>query len=199
MDIQQEWDNLNAEMNSTVKEDKTDYSIIQKESTGLYETLIKHLKYKLRYVIGFGILVLIPVFFTDGALRIVLIISSLVYILGALDLWAKIKRLPAQTDYSTLTRQMIAQRIFLVNKILQLENKGAYILMPFAPFAGFLIFKLKINNDISTVFSNNNWFYLVPLFIVIGLLGAHMGSKMNIIAFGKHLDQLNDISRDLEG
>jgi hypothetical protein len=198
MDIQQEWDQLSAALNKTEDNEQAQPQIIQKESSGLYETLRKHLKYKLRYPFAFAILALIPGLLTEGSLRNVFIGISICYVVATFSMWFKLKKLPAQIDYAMISKAVLVQRVYLIKGILRGEKQWSYIFLPIAPLAGFLISKLIRVNDLGLVLSQINWFYAVPIGLALAWLGFYLANRMNNYAFGQYLDKLEQNIREMD-
>ncbi|TDO23937.1 hypothetical protein [Pedobacter duraquae] len=194
MDIQEEWDSLNAEFEHNSIADQI---MLKKRSTGVYETTLKHLKYKLYWVFGLCLLPLSLALLNSGSLQVLLLGAFAAFLFAAVAMAMKLKSLPAQLNYSKVTSSLLKERIRLINEILRFERYWGYIFIPIAAPIGIIASRLVKRNDFSLVFNSDNWFYLVPVCVFLAVAGIFLGAKMNRFAFGTYLDKLREYAEQL--
>jgi hypothetical protein len=192
MDLQQEWQNMNAELESKDKQQHNWSVQLDAESHNLMQSLLFKLKWKLRWIRIINVPILIAALLTKGDLQIVLIMLFLSYeiagVLGRYD-FNKIK---TGVDYSLTTKQVLVENYKAINRILTGEKIWGYLFLPLSGPIGLLIYKLTVDNNLKNVINSPNFVLLLCSLTLIGFPVMLLAQKMNNSLFSQHIKDLKE-------
>lgn len=200
MDLLQEWNDMNGELADKSQLLSADITSVQKSSKSVYLNLLKNLNAKMIWIRVLSIPMLLGAFFTIGLLQYLLVGMFISYELGRMFMIRQIKKLPNYIDYSTVTKDMIAFQIKLINKALKIERIWAWFFGPFAGPLGYmavLAFKYKTVDQI--IMNNPNLLYVLLGLALLVFPINYLGNMMNKYAFAKDVERLSANLKELEG
>lgn len=192
MDLQQEWQNMNAELETKDKQQQNWSIQLDAESHSLMQALLFKLKWKLRWIRIINLPILIAALVTTGDLQIVLIMLFLSYeVAGAVGRY-DFNKIKTGVDYSLTTKQVLIQNYKAITRILSGEKIWGYLFLPLSGPIGLLIYKLTVDNNIKNVMNSPNFVLLLCSLTLIGLPAMFLAQKMNNSLFTKHLKDLQE-------
>lgn len=200
MDLLQEWNEMNGELADKNQLLSIDITSIQKSSKSVYLNLLKNLNAKMIWIRVLSIPMLLGAFFTTGLLQYLLLGMFISYELGRLFMIQQVKKLPNYIDYSTVTKDMIAFQLKLINRALRIEKIWACLSGPFAGPLGYmalLAFKYQTLDQI-IVNQPNLPYVLLGLALLVFPI-TYLGNMMNKYAFAKDVEKLSANLKELEG
>ena len=143
---------------------------------------------------------LLAAFFTTRLLQYLLVGMFISYELGRMFMIQQVNKLPNYIDYSTVTKDMIAFQLKLINRVLKMERIWAYLSGPFAGplgYMAFLAFKYKTLDQI--MISHPNLLYVLLGLALLVFPINYLGSMMNKYVFAKDVERLSANLKELEG
>lgn len=194
MDLQQEWQNLNAEM---IDKDLTQTASIQLDakSHSLMQDLMFKLKWKLRWIRILDLPILAGALFFRGDFQILLLAIFITYevflAFGAME-FNKIK---TGVDYSSSTKQVLEANLKAVRRILRLENIFGHIFIPLSGPTGLLAYLLYKYQSFEQVLQRPNFLLQMGIMVLIGIPLIYIGRKMNNSIFSA---PIKDLSKKIE-
>ncbi len=200
MDLLQEWNNMNGELADKNQSHSIEIKSIQKSSKSVYLNLLKNLNAKMTWIRVLSIAMLLGAFFTTGLLQYLLVGMFISYELGRMFMTRQMNKLPNYIDYSTVTKDMIAYQLKLINRVLKMEKIWAYLFGPFAGPLGYmavLAFKYKTLDQI--IMNNPNLLYVLLGLALLVFPITYLGNMMNRYAFAKDVERLSANLKELEG
>ena len=192
MDLQQEWQNMNAEIEAKDKEHNNWAIQLDAESHSLMQSVLFKLKWKLRWIRIIDIPILIAALFTKGDLQITLIIMFLAYeIAGALGRY-DYNKIKTGVDYTSTTKQVLEVNYKTIKKMLNGEKIWGYLFLPLSGPAGLIVYKLTINNNFKNLIDSPHFILLLCSLALIGFPFMFLAQKMNTNLFSKHVKDLKE-------
>lgn len=190
MNLEQEWQNLSAELNN--KAEKIDVSkiMIDEESHTLLQDLLFKLKWKLRWIRIIDIPILIAVFFVKGDLKFLLIALFISYEIFRALCMIKFRKIKTGIDYNANTKDVLINNFKAIKEILRGEAVYGYIFLPLAGPTGLLAYKLFVHQSFEKVINLPNIWYQLFAMALIGIPFIFIAKKMNDSIFTKPLSQL---------
>lgn len=189
MDLQQEWQNISAEI---IVKDSNAHTTLQldAQSNSLMQSLLFKLKWKLRWIRIIDLPLLATAFFVQGDLQIILVAMFLTYeIFRAFAIHA-FKQIKTGVDYSSNTKKLLQDNIKAVKQILRIENIYGYVFLPLAGPSGLLACRLYVHQSFENVWHLPNFFLQMGLLVFIGIPLIFIAKKMNGSLFNQHLKDL---------
>lgn len=197
MNLDQEWQNLSAELNT--KSEKLDVTkiSIDKESNTLLQNLLFKLKWKLRWIRIIDIPLLVMAFIVKGDLKYLLIFVFITYETFRAFGMIKFRKIKTGIDYNANTKEVLINNYSAIKEILRGETIYGYIFLPLAGPTGLLAYKLFVNQSFEKVISLPSIFYQLAAVALIGIPFIFMAKKMNDSIFKKPLNDLKNKIREL--
>lgn len=192
MDLQQEWQNMNAEIASKYKEQNNWAIQLDAESHNLMQSLIFKLKWKLRWIRIIDIPILIAALLTKGDLQITLVLMFLTYEIAGFFGRRDFNQIKTGVDYNSNTKQVLEKNFEIISKILKGEKIWGYIFLPLSGPAGLIIYRLTIDNNFSNLINSSNFVLLLCLLTLVSLPFIFIAQKMNNGLFAKHIEDLQE-------
>lgn len=197
MNLQQEWHQLNAELNQQYQDQSWEIQLDEK-SHNLMQSLLFKLKWKLRWIRIIDIPILIAAFLTEGDLRLVLIGIFLVYEIAGFAVRFQFRKIKTAVDYGSNTKKVINDNYLAIRKILGGETLWAYIFIPVAGPIGHIVFRLTKTNDLIQIFQSQKILMHLFVSVLVSIPFIFIGKRMNDSIFKKPLEELNEKLMDLE-
>lgn len=192
MDLQQEWQNMNAEIAVKDKEQHNWQVQLDADSHNLMQELLTKLKWKLRWIRIISIPILIAALFTKGDLQITLISMFLCYELASVLGWSDYNNIKTGVDYNLTTKQVLEENHKVITKILNGEKIWGYIFLPLSGPAGLIVYKLTVDNNFKSLINSSYFILLLCVLALIALPFIFLTQKMNNNLFSKHLTDLEE-------
>lgn len=197
MDLQQEWQNMNTELASEVKEQRTWEIQFVSESQSLMQSVLFKLKWKLRWIRIINVPILIAALFTTGDLQITLISIFLIYEVAGTFGRYDFKKIKASIDYNSNTKHVLEENFSAINRILRGERIWGYVFLPLSGPAGLLVYRLTLDNNLKNIFSSPHFTLLLCSLALIGLPFIFLTHKMNKNLFSNHIKNLQEKIKEL--
>lgn len=197
MDIQKEWQNMSAEMQTTKQSEEVSTFTLDVRSKDILQDLLYKLKWKLRWIRIIDLPLLAVALFSETDLKILLLA---VFILYELFYWMgkkEFNKIKTSVDYTSNTKNILENNLSAISKILHLENIWSYLIAPLAGPIGFLCYKLYVHKSFETVFALPNIYLHLALLIPLGVFVIILGNMMNRNLFKKQLENLNEKIKEL--
>lgn len=188
MDLQQEWQNINAEINAAHHTDVLPVNL--NSSTGLLQSILFKLNWKLRWIRIIDLPVLLGALFTTGDLRITLIIIFCCFDFFRALSWMQYKKVKTSVDYASSTKKVLEDNVKAIQNFLKIENIWGYLFLPLSAPAGFLVYKLFVSDNFTAVVNQPYFFYKLVFCALLGIPGILMANKANRSLFSAHLKDL---------
>lgn len=195
MDLQQEWQNMNAEIITKNKDLKISEITLDTKSKSLMSSLLFKLKWKLRWIRIIDLPVLALAFFLKGDIQILLISFFLSYEIFRVFAVKEFNKIKDSIDYGSTTKEVLENNLKAIKKILRIENIFGYIFLPTSAPFGLLFFKLYRYNSFKNAFNNIEPYQLFLMFL-LGILLIWVGKKMNDSIFK---NPIKDLERKISG
>jgi hypothetical protein len=192
MDLQQEWQSMNAEIASKYKEQNNWDIQLDAESHNLMQSLIFKLKWKLRWIRIIDIPILIAALLTRGDLQITLILMFLTYEIAGFFGRRDFNQIKTGVDYNSNTKQVLQKNFEIISKILKGEKIWGFLFLPLSGPTGLIVYRLTIDNNFSNLINSSNFVLLLCLLTLIGLPFIFIAQKMNNGLFTKHIKDLQE-------
>lgn len=191
IDLQQEWQNMSAEIVS--KQKNEDYSSLQldAQSHGVLQSLLFKLKWKLRWIRIIDIPLLVIAFLVKGDLQIVLLILFATYEIFRMLGINEFNKIKTGVDYNTNTKQLLTANLKAIKSILRIENIYGYIFLPLSGPIGLLVYKLYAYQSFENIVVGTSLFWQIGLLFIVGLLLIYVAKKMNNSLFAQHINDLH--------
>ncbi len=197
MDLQQEWQNMNAEIVAKENEQHNWATQLDAESHSLMQSLLFKLKWKLRWIRIINIPILIAALFTKGDLQISLLLMFLTYeVAGAFGRY-DFNKIKTGVDYNSNTKQVLEQNFNAIHRMLRGERIWGYIFVPLSGPAGLLIYRLTVDNNFKNLVNSSHFVLLLCLLTLIGIPFLFLAQKMNNNLFSKHINELQEKINEL--
>ncbi len=197
MDLQQEWQNMNAEIVAKDKEQSNWAIQLDGESHGLMQSLLFKLKWKLRWIRIIDVPILVAALFTKGDLQITLLLMFLTYEVAGAFGRHDFNKIKTGVDYNSNTKQVLEQNFTSINRILRGERIWAYVFLPLSGPTGLLVYRLTADNSFKNLMNSSNFILLLCSLTLISLPFLFLAQKMNNNLFSKHLKELEEKINEL--
>ncbi|RZJ80814.1 MAG: hypothetical protein EOO47_06385 [Flavobacterium sp.] len=199
MDLEQEWQNMSAEMEVAPQAEVVSKFKLDAQSKDLLQDLLFKLKWKLRWIRIIDLPILVIALFANTDLKILLLC---VFVLYEVFRWLAMKefqKIKTAIDYTSSTKDVLEINFKAITKILTIENIWGYLTAPIAGPIGFLCYKLTVHQSFANVFKLPNIFMHLGLLIPLGILIIFLGNLMNRSIFKNQLQNLetkiNELSK----
>lgn len=161
------------------------------KSAGTLEQLRKKVKAKLGYAVFFTVVIAggIPFAFPLPS-QILLSILLAAYLVGSVLLYQELSILNKGIDMSQDVLHGLTTYRDRIKRVLNYEEVVALSLYPVSASGGFLLGRQLWNRDAEIMMQATDWAVLVIAMIAITIAGHWLARWMNRVAFGKHLDEL---------
>ena len=190
IDLQQEWQNMSAEIVSKQQNDSSTSIQLDAQSHGLLQSLLFKLKWKLRWIRIIDIPLLIIAFLVKGDLQIVLLVLFATYEIFRMLAVNQFNKIKTGVDYNANTKQLLTTNLKAIKSILRIENIYGYIFLPLSGPIGLLVYKLYVYKSFENMVIKANLFWLMGLLFLIGLALIYLTKRMNDYLFKTHLEDL---------
>lgn len=192
MNLDQEWQNLSAELN--IKAEQLDITkiTIDRESHSLLQDLLFKLKWKLRWIRIIDIPLLILAFIVSGDLKFLLIFVFITYEISRALGMIKFRKIKTGIDYNANTKDVLVNNYKAIKEILKGETVYGFIFLPLAGPIGLLAYKLFVHQSFEKVISLPNILYQLLAVALIGIPFIFIARKMNDSIFAKPLNELKN-------
>jgi len=190
MDLQQEWQNMSAEMINSEQSAQVSKFNLDVQSKDLLQDLMFKLKWKLRWVRIIDLPILALALFADRDLKILLLG---IFVLYEASRWFGVKefqKIKTVVDYTSSTKELLESNLTAINRILSIENIWGYITAPLAGPIGFLCYQLSVHKSFANVFELPNIYLHLGLLAPLGILVILFGNLMNRSIFKKQIESL---------
>jgi hypothetical protein len=198
MDLTQEWQNMSTEIIANDKSISSTNFTIDMESNNLIQSIILKLKWKLWWIRIIDIPVLILAFFTQGDLRLVLIVMFLIYELFRFFTVIEFKKIKTGIDYNANTKLVLKDNYEAIKRALKIEDIFSYTFLPIAGPIGAICYNLYKTNSFEIVFSNPKIYLISILFILFCIPAILIAKRINNKLFSAHLMALKNKIQDLD-
>ena len=192
MDLQQEWQNMNAEIVAKDKEQSNWAIQLDGESHSLMQSLLFKLKWKLRWIRIIDVPILVAALFTKGDLQITLILMFITYEVAGAFGRNDFKKIKTGVDFNSNTKQVLVQNYNAINRILRGERIWGYIFLPLSGPTGLLIYRLTMDNNFNNLMNSSRFILLLCALSLVGLPFLFLAQKMNNNLFSKHIKELEE-------
>jgi Ca2+/Na+ antiporter len=202
MDLYKEWKKLDQEKfsNQTIQKTTIMSAIHQESSSAIYQ-LKKSLRHKINWVIFFITGIVIWMLFSLQRPELLLIqgVFLAYYVLAFVTLWLQYRKMGAEPDLSENTLTVMKNNAGFIKKAIDLETRIGLFVFPIAIVGGMLISRHYDGVTLAETFSDARLltFMLVLVIILVPIL-HFAGKKMNNMAFGKHINRLDENIRRME-
>lgn len=190
IDLQQEWQNMSAEIVSTQQNDSSSSIQLDAQSHGLLQSLLFKLKWKLRWIRIIDIPLLIIAFLAKGDLQIVLLVLFATYEIFRMLAVNQFNKIKTGVDYNANTKQLLIANLKAIKSILRIENIYGYIFLPLSGPIGLLVYKLYVHKSFENIAIKPSLFWLMTLLFLFGAAMIYLTKRMNDYLFKAHLEDL---------
>ena len=187
MDLQQEWQNMSTEIGLAKN---LNITAAPTSSTGLLQTLLTKLNWKLRWIRIISLPILVAALFTHGDLKLVLIIAFLCFELGRLLSWRIYKKIKTNIDYTANIKQVLQENVRAIRSFIKIETVWSFVFLPLSAPAGYLVFNLVVHKRFEAAFVQPYFFYKLGACALFGIPGIILTQKANHSLFAAHLKDL---------
>jgi len=197
MNLDQEWQNLNAELNTKAAQLDITRITIDKESHSLLQDLLFKLKWKLRWIRIIDIPLLILAFLVEGDLKYLLVFVFITYEISRALGMIKFRKIKTGIDYNSSTKDVLINNYKAIQQILRGETIYGYIFLPLAGPIGLFAYKLFVHQSFYKVISLPNILYQLVAVALVGIPFIFIARKMNDSIFTKPLNSLKSKIEEL--
>jgi Ca2+/Na+ antiporter len=201
MNLQDTWNEIQSSAFEVKVFEKDSFkAMIHSRSQSQMAQLAKKVNIKIGFIIAFIILFLgIMPFLQEAVLQILLLVLTLAYVIGLVLLWQERKELKREIPMDGKMLESLKAFHQRVRNILRYEELIGLFLYPISMTAGFLLGFSRREREISEVFAETHIWMTLVIFLVVATPFFHwLARRMNKIAFGKYLDQLEANIHELE-
>ena len=202
MDLFKTWEKINQEKfsNQTIKKEEI-IKAISKESSLTINELKKRLKYKIYWIVFFIVLFIGWFIFSLPYPTVLPLIATVLflYIIGFFLLFRQYKKMDTQINPSMNILETMKKNKSLMETALKHENYFGLLGFPFAVICGLILRDLYEGQTILEVLSSTKSLARILIFMVIFVPAMKiLGDKMNNIAYGKYLKNLDGHIQKME-
>lgn len=182
MNLQQEWQNMSAEINTKNNDLHEISNLESNRPQELLNDVYFKLKWKLRWLRIIDLPILAAALVFRGDLQLVLIAIFLTYEITRYFMVVQLDKIKGVVDYSLNTKQVLEENLAALTSILKIENIFGYIFIPISVPLGSLIYKLYRFESFENAFNQFSLSHLIP-FILISVGLIFLAKKMNNLIF----------------
>jgi hypothetical protein len=190
MDLQQEWQQMSAEILKAKQNELVSKFTLDNQSKSLLQDLAFKLKWKLRWIRIIDLPILALALFAERDLKMVLIGVFVLYEVFRLFVVLHFRKIKTSIDYSSSTKQVLEGNLKAITKILAIENLWGYVVAPITAPIGLLCYQLTVHKTFDNVTTQSNFLTQVYILIPIGILIILLGRVMNRSIFKKPVADL---------
>jgi hypothetical protein len=190
MDLQQEWQYLNAELLHKKEAAIIETFRLDHRSHSLLGDILFKLKWKLRWIRIINIPMLIAALFIKNDLQFLLIAVFITYEMCRFFGQREFQKIKTAIDFNSTTKQVLADNLKSIQRILRMENLFGYAFLPISGPIGWLAYKLYLHQDINTVINLPNLSWQLFLCMLVGIPFIFIAQKMNDSIFKEPLSAL---------
>lgn len=202
MDLYKEWEKIQKDQftyNSSSKNEIME--AISKSSSSVVNELKKRLGYKLLWIVFFILLFSGGLIWANDRPQLfpLLLIIIGFYLLGGIVLYRQYLKLKPQIEPQNNALQSMKENQQIIKSTLLYERNAGFIAFPIAILIGVMIPFVYRGDNLLEVFSNPSLLIGLLVFVIILVPAMFwLGNKMNDIAFGDYLRQLESNINDME-
>lgn len=190
MDLQQEWQNMSAEMLTTTQSEEVSKFSLDVQSKDLLQDLLFKLKWKLRWVRIIDLPILAITLFAERDLKILLLGVFVLYEVSRYFGTKEFAKIKTSVDYASSTKEVLQSNLNAITKLLRIEQIWGYVTAPIAGPIGFLCYKLTVHGSFAKVFELPNIYLNLALLMPLGISVIILGNLMNNSIFKKQIGDL---------
>lgn len=190
MDLQQEWQYLNAEFLNKKEAAVIETFRLDDRSHSLIGDILFKLKWKLRWIRIINIPMLIAALFIQNDLQFLLLAMFITYEICRFFGQREFQKIKTSIDFNTTTKQVLADNLRSIKRILRMENIFGYAFLPISGPIGWLAYKLYVHQNIATVISLPNLGWQLLLCMLVSIPFIYIAQKMNDSIFKEPLKEL---------
>lgn len=190
MDLQQEWQNMSAEMLTTTQSEEVSKFSLDAQSKDILQDLLFKLKWKLRWVRIIDLPILAIALFAERDLKILLLGIFALYEVSRYFGVKEFAKIKTSVDYASNTKDVLESNLNAITKLLRVEQIWGYVTAPIAGPIGFLCYKLTVYGSFAKVFDLPNIYLHLGLLMPLGILMIVLGNLMNNSIFKKQIENL---------
>lgn len=190
MDLQQEWQNMNAEL--TLKDTKATIASFNfdAKSHSLIGDILFKLKWKLRWIRIISLPMLIVAFFIKTDLQYLLIAFFLTYELCRILGQRELNKIRTTIDFNATTKQVLADNLSSIKRILKMENVFGYTFLPLSGPIGWMAYQLYAHQNLATVINLPNLIWQLLACMLVSIPFIYIAQKMNNSIFAAPIKEL---------
>lgn len=189
MDLQQEWQYLNAELLNKEAAVIETYRLDIRSHSLIGDILFK-LKWKLRWIRIINIPMLIAALFIKNDLQFLLIAVFITYEMCRFFGLREFQKIKTAIDFNSTTKQVLEDNLKSIQRILRMENLFGYVFLPISGPIGWVAYKLYVYGDIATVISLQNLSWQLFICMLVGIPFIFIAQKMNDSIFKTPIKEL---------
>lgn len=197
MDLQQEWQYLNAELLNKKEAAEIETFRLDHRSHSLIGDILFKLKWKLRWIRIINIPMLIAALFIKNDLQFLLLAVFIIYEMCRFFGQREFQKIKTAIDFNTTTKRVLEDNLKSIQRILRMENLFGYAFLPISGPIGWLAYKLYIHQDIATVFSLPNLSWQLFICMLVGIPFIYIAQKMNDSIFKQPIAALESKINEL--
>ncbi len=202
MDLNKAWNKIQEEKFTSSTINKSEImKAIQQESSSTMAELKKRLKYKINWVIFFLIFAVAAFFFSLNVPATLPLWGTIIayYLIGLIGMNRQYDSMNTQINPDLPTLDTMKNQAFRLKKVLQVEKVSSLFGMPIVLVCGGLLPGLYTGKSWGMVLANQQILIviIVGLVVLVPLMWL-LGNRLNKIAYGKHLNELEQNIRLLE-
>lgn len=197
MDLQQEWQYLNAEFLNKKGAAVIETFRLNDRSHSLIGDILFKLKWKLRWIRIINIPMLIAALFIKNDLQFLLLAVFITYEICRFFGQREFQKIKNSIDFNTTTKQVLADNLKSIKRILRMENIFGNAFLPISGPIGWLAYKLYVHQDIATVIGLSNLGWQLLLCMLVSIPFIYIAQKMNDSIFKEPLKELESKIKEL--
>lgn len=197
MDLQQEWQNMNAEFTAKDTTPAIATFKLDNHSHSLIGDIIFKLKWKMRWIRIISLPMLVAAFFVKTDLQYLLIAFFITYEICRILGKEELKKIKTTINFNSNTKQVLEANLNAIQRILRMENIFGYLFLPLSGPIGWLAYKLYVHQNLETVIALPNLIWQLLICMVIGVPFIFIAQKMNDSIFKDPIKELNEKIRSL--
>ena len=189
MDLQQEWQYLNAELLNKEAAVIETYRLDSRSHSLIGDILFK-LKWKLRWIRIINIPMLIAALFIKNDLQFLLIAVFITYEMCRFFGLREFQKIKTAIDFNSTTKQVLADNLKSIQRILRMENLFGYAFLPISGPIGWIAYKLYVHQNLETVIGLPNLSWQLLLCMLVSIPFIFIAQKMNDSIFKTPIKEL---------
>lgn len=198
MDLQQEWQNMNAEFTEKDKMGAIASFNFDDQSKSLISSLLFKLKWKLRWIRIISLPMLIAAFFIKSDLQYLLIAFFITYELCRILGQKELNKIKTTIDFNSSTKQVLTDNLSSIKQILKMENVFGYTFLPLSGPIGLMAYKLYAHKNLAAVIELPNLIWQLLICMLVSLPFIYITQKMNDSIFAMPIKELESKIEQLE-